>query len=196
MPTLLEGSVCNSDGPVGTITTLARSEAQAHFSQLLFSDPIDLAGVAAEVRSQPGLEGLVMRLSASLALSTDGPPATLEEAVVVLGTKRLWILIDLWSSSEHNSADQNMALSESVGHGADHPAPSNTLEARYISSFLRSVRPMGQEPEGLTPAPWNSKMSPDQIFAFADLFMRDFFSLLPAIHPIVDDPGASSGQLT
>src|SRR5215831_11513890 len=191
MPTLLDGSACNSDDPVGTITTVARSEAQAHFSQLLFSNPIDLARVAAEVRSQPGLESLVMRLSASLVLSTDGPPATLEEAVVVLGTERLWILIDLWSSPEHNSVRQNIALPESIGQSADHLTPSNTLESRYISNFLRSVRSMGQESAGLTPAPWNSKMSPDQIFAFTDLFMRDFFSLLPAIHPVIDDPGAS-----
>lgn len=87
-------------------------EAAHRLAKLLASAPVDLSGVSDEIRRYPDLESLILRPTASLAVSslapslvsslvpsTDEPLSTIEEAIVVLGTNRLRTLIDLWSST-------------------------------------------------------------------------------------------------
>jgi hypothetical protein len=165
-------------------------EALARLTGLLISAPIDLGGISHEIRRHPDLETLILRLGVSLVLSPDEPLTTVEEAVVVLGTSRLRILIDLWSSAG-NSSDDPPPSSPNAAAGEPAP-PATTPEISYLINFLRSVGFHSPENAftGARLAAWASKISPDQMFVLADLFMHDFFSLLPVIHPGIKEVAA------
>jgi hypothetical protein len=196
MPTALEGSSRNSaehlrklnsrrhassdamPSPIG-----ASHEATARLTRLLIAAPIDLAGISDEIRRHPDLEAIILRLGVALLLSPDEPLSTVEEAVVVLGTSRLRILIDLWSST---GAIANAASSPLNAAAAPTSASvALTPKMRYLTNFLRCLG--FDSPENAFScarlAAWATKIPPDQMFALTDIFMRDFFSLLPAIQP-------------
>ena len=193
MPTALENSSHNASKEISNLNSQSQTssgseagaekgspQATARLNSLLVSDPIDLAGISDEIRRCPGLEGLVLRLGASLVLSPDEPLNTIEEAVVVLGTSRLRVLIDLWSSpnlalAQQPDSPRNDSLREDAG--------AITPEARYLANFLRCLGCECSENalSGRRLAAWTSKIRHDQIVALTDIFMRDFFSLLPTI---------------
>ena len=190
MPTALENSSRNPSQELPSVdpqldpeVTAAKGspQAAARLTSLLVSDPIDLAGISNEIRRCPALEGLVLRLGASLAISPDEPLNTIEEAVVVLGTSRLRVLIDLWSSPDLALAEQI----DSPRNDSPKEAAAITPEARYLTNFLRCLGCECSENalSGRLLAAWNSKIRHDQIVALTDIFMRDFFSLLPTIQP-------------
>jgi len=173
----------HSDAQDGTV---AAADVLARFSRLLASDPVDLSRVANELRSQTGLEDLVVRLGASLVLPA-APPTTLEEAVVILGTERLWILINVWSSPERKSPAGTGLLDGSANANIDGATWLNSVEARCIADFLRSARSTGQETGGSSSALWNSTIGPEQAATVTDLFVRDLSSRSPAVCPAADD---------
>jgi len=76
------------------------AELAEELENLLAASPVDLKRVGDAVRAHPDFEALVLRLAVSLALSEDIPPATVEEAVVVLGTTRMRVLVHLWAMSQ------------------------------------------------------------------------------------------------
>jgi HDOD domain-containing protein len=76
------------------------AELAEELENLLAASPVDLKRVGDAVRVHPDFEALVLRLAVSLALSEDIPPATVEEAVVVLGTARMRVLVHLWAMSQ------------------------------------------------------------------------------------------------
>jgi len=159
-----------------------KSEALDRLRDLLISAPIDLSGISDEIRRHPDLESLVLRLGVSLVLSPDEPLSTVEEAVVVLGTSRLRVLIDLWSSSDSRTigtfaANSRLPSGESASLGG-------SPEADYLSNFLRCLE-SDSSGNGERLAAWASKIPTDQLHTLTDLFMRDFFSLLPVIQPTV-----------
>ena len=161
-----------------------------HLTQLLVSAPIDLAGIGEEIRRHPDLESLILRLGVSLALCPDENVNTVEEAVVALGASRLRVVIDLWSSG--CAIPPETGLPHSPSSNAQDSAPT-TPEMRYLLSFLGSVG--FDSPENAFSrsrlAAWASRIPPDQMFALTDLFMRDFFSLLPVIQPGVREVAQS-----
>jgi hypothetical protein len=160
-------------------------------TELLVSAPIDLAGISDEIRRHPDLQSLVLRLGVSLVLSPEEPLSTVEEAVVVLGTNRLRVLIDLWSSGD---ALAPQAILPQNAASSERGSVATTPEMRYLLGFLRSVGFDSPEKafSGSRLASWASKIPPDQMFALTDLFMRDFFSLLPVIQPDVREAAQSS----
>lgn len=175
-------------------------EVMARLTRLLHAAPIDLAAICAEIRTHGELEALIMRLTGSLVLSPDEPLSTVEEAVVVLGTERLRVLIDLWCSSETTASGRSGPSQEASamdlqkrsttrsGSGAN-PSSLNCPEMRYLRNFLRCLGfdSPEQSLSGVRLEAWASKVSSDQMLALTDLFMRDFFSLLPVIQPAIKE---------
>jgi hypothetical protein len=78
------------------------AELTEELENLLAASPVDLKRVGDAVRARPDFAALVLRLAISLALSEDIPPATIEEAVVVLGTIRMRVLLHLWALSQRD----------------------------------------------------------------------------------------------
>jgi hypothetical protein len=186
MPATLENSSHNASSAVSNASNAKGTpQAATKLINLLVSDPIDLAGISNEIRRNPGLEPLVLRLGISLALSPDEPLNTVEEAVVVLGTSRLRVLIDLWSSTDSIPSDQREQASVPQNNSHRESASAATPEALYLTNFLRCLGCECSENalSGRRLEAWTSKVRHDQIVALTDLFMRDFFSLLPTIQP-------------
>ncbi len=166
-------------------------ETVAKLTAMLVCAPIDLASISDEIRRHAELEALVLRLGVSLVLSPEQPVNTVEEAVVVLGTSRLRILLDVWATAAPLSADTGRRSPVSQSSGS---ASVATPEMRYLKNFLRS---MGFETQENTStqthfADWVNRNSPEQMFALTDLFMRDFFSLLPVIQPGIRESSSES----
>lgn len=167
---------------VSVNTNHEKSQALDRLRNLLISAPIDLSGISDEIRRHPDLESLVLRLSVSLVLSPDDPLSTVEEAVVVLGTSRLRVLIDLWSSSDSRPVGTFAANSQLPS--GESASLSGSPEADYLSNFLLCLE-SDSSGNGERLAAWASKIPTDQLHTLTDLFMRDFFSLLPVIQPTV-----------
>ncbi|HEY6466030.1 MAG TPA: HDOD domain-containing protein [Candidatus Acidoferrales bacterium] len=165
-----------------------KSDALDRLRNLLISAPIDLSGISDEIRRHPDLESLVLRLGVSLALSPDEPLNTVEEAVVVLGTSRVRVLIDLWSSAPR-STSADASNSQLPSHAS--LSPTEAPEVGYLSNFLRCLE-SDSPGHGERLAAWASKIPTDETHTLTDLFMRDFFSLLPLIQPNVRDFAAPS----
>ncbi|HKQ88572.1 MAG TPA: HDOD domain-containing protein [Candidatus Acidoferrales bacterium] len=171
-------------------------EGLNRLTDLLVSAPIDLASISDEIRRHCGLADLVLRLGVSLVLSPDEPLTTVEEAVVVLGTSRLRMLIDIWSSADAPVTESAVAVPKAI---ASAPKTADaTPEMRYIANFLRCLG--SDSPEGTFSrtrlAAWASKVPPDQMGTLTDLFMHDFFSLLPIIQPNIREFAAPQGSST
>jgi hypothetical protein len=210
MPTAIEDSsrdsaqdkISGTSQPSKAFTGHATNprEAMRRLTHLLHAAPIDLAAICNEVRTHRELDALIMRLADSLVLSPDEPLSTLEEAVVVLGTERLRVLMDLWWSAETGAADVGgqsnkrsavEAQKQSGGQLRQAATPSslNCPEMRYLTNFLRCLGFDSPERSlsGVRLEAWASKVSSDQMLALTDLFMRDFFSLLPVIQPTIEE---------
>ena len=170
-----------------------KSEAAIRLMGLLFAAPFDLAAICDEIRSHSRLEELVTRLGSLLGTSPEAPISSVEEAVIVLGTDRLRVLIDLWSAGEVPSAEIDRAQERHAAGAALAPS-SGTPEMQYLANFIRclgldsldSPLPLAH------PASGPSHISSNQMVALTDLFMRDFFSLLPVVQPNIREVGSSS----
>ena len=97
------------------------AELAEELENLLAASPVDLKRVGDAVRALPDFEAFVLQIAVSLALSEDIPPATVEEAVVALGTNRMRVLVHLWAMSQR---DRHRRLNR------------RTPEILYLLSFL------------------------------------------------------------
>jgi hypothetical protein len=109
--------------------------------------------------------------------------------VVVLGTSRLLVLIDLWSSWDSRVVEP--ADSDSQLQSNSPALQNDTPEVGYLSNFLRCLE-SDSSGNGERLAAWASKIPAGQLHALTDLFMRDFFSLLPVIQPNIRDSAPPS----
>jgi|SRR5579872_6068433 len=157
-------------------------ELAARLTRLLEEAPVDLARVGQEIRTEPGLEALVLRLTASLILSPDGSAGTLEEATVALGTDRLRVLIETWSLFRQLQDAENI-----VGASTDGKRHLNlaawTPAALYIASLLRRL---GVNSPGTSVANDPSTRTGFEISdpaALTETLVRDFICLMPMLDP-------------
>ena len=163
-----------------------KSEAAVRLMRLLFSAPFELGAICDEIRLHARLEDLVMRLGGLLGSSSEGPISGLEEAVVVLGTDRLRVLIDLWSAGEIPSAGLDRAAERTAAGTILAPSlASGSPEMQYLTNFIRCLGLDSLDTpllEAQSTAA-HAKISSNQMVALTDLFMSDFFSLLPVLRP-------------
>ena len=83
--------------------TPARTEPVAELAEwttrlvtLLEEDPVDLARVSGEIRSQPELAEIVRRIAAWLQFAPEGTMSSVEESAIVIGTERLRAVLHGW----------------------------------------------------------------------------------------------------
>jgi hypothetical protein len=164
----------------------------ARLDALLAADLVDLRRVSDAIRQQPGFEQLVMRLSASLALSPDISPATVEEAAVVLGTDRLRVLVYAWSllPQHPSSAEASAALSPLVSECRYSATEDWTPEALYLASFLWWL---GLDSfDGAASRHGNrassSGVQQEQLARLTEILLRDFMALIPFVEPALLKP--------
>ena len=176
----------------------------SRLTNLLGAVPVDLASISEEIRSQPRLETLVIGLTASLLLSPETSVTTLEEAVVVLGTDRLRVMVYMWSNRPEDCRAVNFGACVKGDAAIDerkHPTlfsryTGPSPETLYLASFLRWL---GLDSPNLATS---GHCAPCfalglQVGRFADLrntFMRDFLVLLPILDPLHVPAGASKRQ--
>jgi len=163
----------------------------APLASLLSATTLDLARISQEIRGRADLESLVLRLAASLALSAEGSVMSLEDAVVVLGTDRLRVLVYLWSTfvEETGARDSGESVqsesatacgSASVASGGTNWAP----EALYLAGFLRWLG-LDSPVTGASrqQRPCTAFGLPNANFAqLRDMLMRDFLALIPMMN--------------
>jgi hypothetical protein len=145
-------------------------------NRLLDAEIVDLSRVAREIRSHPDLESLVLRMAASLALSAAESLLTLEEAVFVLGSDRLRVLLYTWSLLQRKLPQIHPSA-----------AASWTPEALYLASFLRYLGLDSPDAAILHSEMFSFALDPQRT-EFADLrdtLMRDFLSLIPVLDPSI-----------
>lgn len=183
-----------------TVHSLACSAKAApdlalRLNRLLDASPADLEGIASEIRNHLELVAMIMKLTASLAPETI--PCTLEEAVVVLGTHRLRVLVYMWSvlPQAYKTVEQSARETNSSAIGEDESAYARTSaqwtpEALYLASFLRWL---GLDTPGAANAPQlaahlASGISGSDHAALHELLMQDFISLIPVLDPALLKP--------
>jgi len=162
-------------------------------NRLLDAALSDFAKVAAEIRTRPDLEVLIMRIALSLQLAPEDPAYTLSGALVVLGAHRVRVLIYMWSMrSQHLNALQFAREGErrsSAKSAERRPARSDpagwTPEMMYLASFLRwlglNVSPLRR---GADPPPCSSlNLSKEEFADLREMMMRDFLALIPKFDP-------------
>jgi len=159
---------------------------------LLTADLIDLRRVSEAIRQEPGFELLVMRLSASLALSPDVSPTTVEEAAVVLGTDRLRVLVYAWSLLPQHPSPLQLSADRSRLHSArrDSATEEWTPEALYLASFLWWLGL--DSPDGtarrLGDTPAVSGVQHEHLARLTEILLRDFMALIPFVEPALLKP--------
>lgn len=178
----------NPSGPYGAPSSAIRKnttsaqELASRLARLLEEAPVDLARVGQEIRAEPGLEALVVRLTASLILTPEGSAGTLEEATVALGTDRLRVLIETWSLLRQLQDAENFASA-----GTDGKRPLNlaawTPAALYIASLLRRL---GVNSPGIIASSDPLNRAGFEIgdpAALTETLVRDFICLMPMLDP-------------
>jgi hypothetical protein len=162
----------------------------ALLTTLLNAAPVDLCRVSGEMRAHPDLQALVMRLACYLSFSPDTVGTTIEEAVVVVGTDRLRVLVYLWSLLRQRpvaddlrdpiaskSASAKPSRRNSRGHAASH------REMSCLANFLESLgvasgRPRQRRSPGVPP-----RFQEAEFFELTDMLVRDIVSFIPQIEP-------------
>ena len=123
----------------------AKPDAFDRLTILLDSDPVDLGCLSAALRECPGLETFALRIAASLALSPDLPAATIEQAMIVLGTDRMRVLLYAWLLSLQHSNElfldpRTLRSNDLRGPAAGFRAPQPvTPEMLYLAAFLHCL---------------------------------------------------------
>jgi len=154
-------------------------------NSLLEAEPVDLGHISDEIRVHPELEELVIRLSGSLALAPGNSVSSIEEAVIVLGTDRLRVVVRMWSLPNESPGSAPQCNSQlNPGAGADN-APQGvaigTPEMLYLASFLRCL--------GLDSLPMPIADAPESFFGLfpelSGILMRDFLSLIPMLDSLL-----------
>jgi HDOD domain len=179
-PTVLRRKVQEIPGPVARVTSL------------LDAAPVDLAHISDEIRSHPELEALALRMTASRFLLPENSDPEIEDAVVVLGTDRLRVLVYIWSTRIRNQGTANPTASGrriSIG-GSLNPtgafiATESCVETLYLECFLQWLGL--DSPAELTSRrlpPWRASGAGKSAFAgLRNTLMRDFIALIPLLNP-------------
>jgi HDOD domain-containing protein len=162
----------------------------ASLTTLLNAAPVDLCRVSEEMRAHPDLQALVMRLACYLSFSPDTVGTTIEEAVIVVGTDRLRVLVYLWSLLRQRpvaddlrgpiaskSAPAKPSRKSSRGHAASH------TEMSCLANFLESLGVASGGPRKRR-SPWVPPGSQEaEFFELTDMLVRDIVSFIPQIEP-------------
>jgi len=171
----------------------------SQLEKLLAAHPVDLASVSREIHAHPQLETLIMTLTASLVLSTDGLVNTPEQAAVMLGRDRLRVLAYMWSllpqipeaaaflATISSRAPAGNPVGERISSQA---ADDWTPESLYLVSFLRWLgldSPASATSPGQPPC-ISAGLPRAELAALTDLLMRDFVSLIPMLDPALLRP--------
>ena len=122
----------------------APADSLRELDSIFCAHTVDLRRVSDAVRARPDLEALVLRLTASLALSPELPIATVEEAAVVLGRDRLRVLVHTWALLREvrekprliDHARLGSAQATGGKTGSAGSVPRWTPETLYLSTFL------------------------------------------------------------
>jgi len=112
-------------------------DSRARLEALLAADVTDLRSVCDEICSVPALKNLILKLGQSLALHPSPPPANVQEAIVLLGTSRLRVVLHAWPlqsrsafaggpPSAHEHA-QHHSRSAGLARRPSHATGSNSL---------------------------------------------------------------------
>jgi hypothetical protein len=152
-------------------TALNTSERLAGLAALLEEDPVDLARISDEIRSQPELADAVRRVAGFLQLAADETVTSVEEAAIVLGTERLRILLRGWSAFQN-------PFRHDTGTSAAEKDPDRQLEAARSpeSLYLASLtRVLGFGNSVATAASLETT-------EMSEMLLRDFLALLPRIN--------------
>ena len=138
-------------------------------------------------------------MAASLVLSPEGPAPKIEDALVVLGTHRLRVLIYMWSVLQGLAGDAGRIAGggDAGSRGAleSQPVPADaphtwSPEALYLASFLRCLgldSPGALTPRGV-PLCFAPSLQTEDFAELRNLLMRDFVSLIPVLDPAILKP--------
>lgn len=162
----------------------------ALLTALLNAAPVDLCRVSEEMRAHPDLQALVMRLACYLSFSPDTVGTSIEEAVIVVGTDRLRVLVYLWSLLRQRpvadnpcnpiaskSAPAKPSRKNSRGHAASHK------EMSCLANFLESLGlASGAAPQRRSPG-FPPRFQEAEFFELTDMLVRDIVSFIPQIEP-------------
>jgi hypothetical protein len=157
------------------ITATLAPESVLRIDRLLSRFAENAPRISREIRYEPDLEQMSLRLANSLALSPLGPVEDLEEGVVLLGPHRLRVILYAWSLLRQKDAVlQARGLS-----------PRSLCETVYVVSFLRYVGLDSRDAALLHRDMFAFAFDPQQagFTELRELLMRDFFALLPLFDP-------------
>jgi hypothetical protein len=121
-------SISDSSSSVPASDSSFASESRARLVALLSADVVELRSVCDEIRSLPQLETLIVRLTAPSIPVASSVPATLEQAIVLLGTDHLRALVRAWSGFPpgHNSESNAASLLDPAATAAGRGPGSST----------------------------------------------------------------------
>ncbi|MGH9559868.1 MAG: HDOD domain-containing protein, partial [Terracidiphilus sp.] len=120
---------------------MAAPDHAMRLAELLAEDPVDLARVSDEIRSQPELAAAVKRIAASLQLLPAGLVTSVEEAVIVLGTERLRVLLHAWPTCEKAEQRTTRDGAKAVARGAAGPSlPANEAKDAVALAAAAAAR--------------------------------------------------------
>jgi hypothetical protein len=168
----------------------ASPDPAALLTVLLNAAPVDLCRVSEEMRAHPDLQALVMRLACYLSFSPDTVGTTIEEAVVVVGTDRLRVLVYLWSLLRQRPVADNLrdpiasksasakpSRKNSRGHAVSH------AEMSSLANFLESLGLASAGPRQRRSPVVPSRSQEAEFFELTDMLVRDIVSFIPQIEP-------------
>jgi hypothetical protein len=143
------------------------------------------------MRAHPDLLALVVRLAAYPAFSTDALRTSIEEAVVVVGTGRLRVLVQLWSQLRRQRGANRMPerhprSNSSFSEGRKTPPRDRSAvqnEMAYLLNFLESL-----DPDSVVPHKCHAPLIPSgfeeaEFLELTDLLVRDIVSIIPTADP-------------
>jgi hypothetical protein len=178
--------------------TLAALPLHSMMAALLDSDAIDLAAISDAIRREPGFAEFVLRISESLALAPGAPLGTVEEAAIVLGKNRLYVIWRAWMQMHaprlvrtRGHAIPISRHSHEARVGESHVSDASP-EVLYLASFFRWLgfesSPEKAAPQLFAACPPSLAMhraANDEIAALTELLMRDVISLIPYVEPVL-----------
>lgn len=156
------------------------SEWATRLVTLLEEDPVDLARVSDQIRSQPELADTMRRVAAYLQFAPEESVSSVEEAAIVMGTERLRALLHSWPAFQKRLRDRTEARE---ADGYRETVPGRTAELVDLAGFARLL---GLGNYGLAAA------SPETAEISA-LLLRDFLALLPTTIKLQLVSGARQG---
>jgi hypothetical protein len=190
-------SAARSKGPSARAVSSEQSarempELVLRLTHLLNAAPVDLALISEEIRSQPKLDALVLRLTASLLLSPESLVTTLEEAAVVLGTDRLRVIAYMWSIRSEECCRSNFDAPSQTNAGVSDVndskslccSPGPTPETLYLASFLQwlGLNAPNSASSGKQAPCFASGLQRGQFAELRNAMMRDFLALDPVLN--------------